>query len=473
MKFKKSPILIVLVLCTLSTVAWSQCETWVGKPNEDELTSDHSVYRSLVKNENYKDAFAAWKRVYEAAPAADGNRDFHYTDGIKIYRDMYDKETDAAKKKEYTQMILKLYDETIECYKSKAISLRCSTDDCYNEKVADLYSRKAYDMYYHFRTPYSQTSKALQSAMDLGGMAAPYTVVTPYADIAVYEFTNEHIDKVEARRIHDELLKLCEINETNGNQYAQYYGQAKDAMLAKFREIEDYIFDCEYFQEQWKAEYEENKDDPLFSKELYNRLLQKGCENTDPFMTELATHYEEYAAVENARRQAEFRANNPAVVAKEMYDLGDNIGAIQKYREAIDAETDMDKAANYHLSVASILFRKLDKYSEARSEALQAAQKKSNWGRPYVLIGDIYAKAARGCGDSWNQRLAVLAAYDKWSYGKSMALDPDILEDVNTKMSRYRSSFPSQDEGFMRGMKAGSSTTVGCWIGETVKIRYQ
>ncbi len=473
MKFKNSIFLIILLVAAIGQDAYTQCKTWVGSPNEDELTNDHSVYRSLVKNENYKDAFAPWKRVYDAAPAADGNRDFHYTDGIKIYRNMYDNATSDADKQTYVNEILKLYDEVIACYEARAIALRCDDDSCYDEKISDLYSRKAYDMYYHFRTPYSQTSKALQSALDKGGMAAPYTVVTPYADIAVYEFTNKKIDKVEARRIHDELLALCETNQSNGHPYAQYYGQAKDAMLGKFREIEDYIFDCAYFQEQWMPEYEANSEDPLFARDLYNRLRQKGCDETNPFLAKLAKQYESYAAEENARREAEFRANNPAFVAKEMYDLGDNIGAIQKYREAISIEPDPEKKANYHLAVASILFRRLDKLGDARSEALDAARTNPGWGRPYALIGDIYAKAARGCGDSWNQRLAVLAAYDKWGYAKSLETDNEQIADLESKMSRYRSSFPTKDEGFMRGMRAGTSTTVGCWIGETVRIRYQ
>ena len=83
----------------------------------------------------------------------------------------------------------------------------------------------------------------------------------------------------------------------------------------------------------------------------------------------------------------------------------------------------------------------------------------------------MYATTARSCGDSWNQRLAILAAYDK--YAKAKSIDPDAGEEASSKMGKYRSSFPMKDDGFMRGVKAGDAQKVGCWIGETVKVRYQ
>jgi hypothetical protein len=473
MKFRKKLISISFFTTLVATLLSGQCTTWLDSPQKDYLEGQHSVYRGLVKTNNFTEALAPWKEVYEAAPAADGRRDFHYTDGIKIYRSFFDNETDEAKKKEYIDHILRLYDEAIACYDAKVIQMSCNTDECYDKQISSLYARKAYDMYYYFRIPYSQTAQTLQNAIDRGKVNTQYTVVVPYADIAVYQFTNENISKEEARRIHDVLLDLCEQNISNGNQYAAYYQQARDAMKGKFREIEDYIFDCDYFKELLRPDYDANSDDPQLARELYNQLRQRGCTEEDPFLAQLAGQWEQYAAEENARRQAEFEASNPGFMARKAYEAGDFIGAMEKYREAIEKSEEDAEKAEYHLAVASILFRQLDKSGDARSEARTAASLNPSWGRPYVLIGDIYAKAARNCGDSWNQRLAVLAAYDKWAYAKSQELDEQILDDVNTKMSRYRSSFPTKDEGFMRGVKPGSRAQVGCWIGETVQVRYQ
>lgn len=470
---KITTALLTLFITSITLSLSSQCETWVGLPNEEDLTGQHSVYRGFVKNDDFAGAMEAWKTVYKAAPAADGNRDFHYMDGIKIYKDLLSKETDESKKAEHIATILRLYDEVIVCYQNRAIKLKAGTDEAYAERISDIYSRKSYDMYYEFRSSYDDTFEALRYAMEIGGEKAPYTVIVPFANITVYQFLKEQIDAETARTAHDDLVKLADLNVANGHEYAQYYTQAKEAALAEFKKIETMIFDCAYFKNQLMQDYEDNSDDPAYAKDLYNTLKRRGCEDEDEFMLKLKSQWESYASELNAQRQAEFEANNPALLARKAYDAGDFNGAISKYREALAAETDATKAAKYHFSIASTLFRKLNKYGEAVAEARKAADKDPNWGRPYILIGDIYAKAARGCGDSWNQSLAILAAYEKWSYAKSKDLNDSVSDDLDGKLGRYRAYFPTKDEGFMRGAKPGSQTSVGCWIGESVTIRYK
>ncbi len=477
MKFTTTTFLflfLVLILTIGGGVPMNgQCETWVGLPDEEHLTEQHSVYRGFIKSNNFADAFEPWKIVYEGAPAADGRRDYHYMDGIKLYKDKISNETDAVKIKEYQDIILRLYDEAIACYQNKVIKLKDSSDEAYAKKISDLYSRKSYDMYYEFRCPYDMTMEACAYAFEIGGLDAPYTIIVPYANITVHQFLKEQIDKETARQAYDEMVKLADHNIHNGHQYKQYYQQAKDAMLGEFKKIQYQIFDCEYFKNEWLPDYEDNKDDPTFAKELWQRLKQRGCADEDPLLQELKKKWEVYAAEVNAARQAEFEANNPGIQARKAYQAGDFEGAISKYRDAIAKESDAVAQAKYHFSIASILFRKLNKYSQARAEALKAANVNPSWGRPYVLIGDIYAKAARGCGDSWNQSLAILAAYDKWAFAKTKELGSSIENGVSGKLGKYRAYFPTKDEGFMRGAKEGASQKVGCWIGESVKIRYK
>ena len=193
----KSAFLVILVAC-INHYSFAQCETWVGASNEDHLTNQHSVYRGFIKTNNFADAMEPWKEVYETAPAADGMRDFHYTDGIKIYKNLLSQETDEAKKAEHIATILRLYDEVIECYQNRAIKMKNGTDEKYAAKIADLYARKSYDMYYEFRSSYSETFTALQYALEIGGLESPYTIVVPYANITVYQFLKDQISKEEA-----------------------------------------------------------------------------------------------------------------------------------------------------------------------------------------------------------------------------------------------------------------------------------
>jgi tetratricopeptide (TPR) repeat protein len=242
-------------------------------------------------------------------------------------------------------------------------------------------------------------------------------------------------------------------------------------MNKAFKQVESEIFDCEYFKGIYMSDYEEGKDDLSIVKTVYSRLKKRKCTDEDPFIIELKERYQVLAAASNAEKRDEFDANNPAVVAKKRYDGGDYTVAIEKWEEAIAAETDPNKQATYLFRIASTQGRKLKQYAKARTTARKAAKLRPNWGRPFMLIGDLYASSARRCGDDWNQRLAILAAIDKYSYAKS--LDPEVAEEASRRIGKYNQSRPEKADGFSRGINEGSSQTVGCWIGESVKVRFK
>ncbi len=449
----------LVVMCALlsSNMLLAQCGKFNESASESDALAAHSLYRDAVKTKDYLGAFENWKKAYEMAPAADGKRAFHYSDGRKIYKEMIKKESDEAKKKEYIETIIRLYDEQIQCY---------GTDG----EEARLLGRKAFDMFYEFRTPYSTLEKVLSSSIEKGGNDSEYIVFVPYATVVEYLFTNEKMDAARARDIHGALNGIADHNIANNKEFGEQYQQAKDAMNGVFARIEDHIFDCAYFKDKLVPAYQADPDNVDLIKTTYNKLASRGCDEADPILVELKGKYERYAAEENARRQAEFEANNPAVMAKKLYDAGDFSGASAKYNEALEKETDPEKQATIYFGLASIEGRKLGNYSQARSYALKAAGLKSGWGRPYMLIGDLYAKTSRRCGDAFDQRVAILAAIAKYRYARS--IDPEVADEANKRIASYSGSKPDSSEAFMRKLKAGDSVKVGCWIGETVKLEF-
>ena len=326
-------------------------------------------------------------------------------------------------------------------------------------------------MYYTFNTPYSQTIEAVKMAVEKSGNDAEYIVFDPYASIVVYEIEKERMDKAVARSIYEELNAIADYNIENNAQLSAYYKQAKDAMNAKFAVIEHLIFDCDFFVDKLRPEYEASPEDPEVWKKIVAKLKAQDCDATNAFLVEVETKYVAWAEEQNAAAQAEFEKNNPSVMAKKCYDQGDFDCAVEKYKEAIEKETDDDKKAGYYFSLASIQFRKLKAYGAARASARQAAKLRPGWGRPYMLIGDMYGSSARTCGDSWNQRLAILAAMDKYRYAKSV--DAEMTDDANSRLGKYSGSMPSIEDGFQRGIKEGQKVNVGCWIGESVTVKYK
>ena len=462
---------LAFLMLLSSSNSFGQCESWEGQAKQEDGENAHSIYRQAIKGKDWETAFEYWQQAYEIAPAADGKRDYHYTDGVVLYVNMYKNETDEAKKAEYVEIIDRLYDEAIACYESKSISLKCGdSDECYQKRIGYLQGRRAYEMFYSLNSPYSKNLDVINNAIDASGNDTEYIVFDPLARIVVWEFQKGRMDKDQAISYYKKMEEIAQHNVINNEALSESYEQAWLAAQAQYRAIETDIFDCEYFKPILQEEYNDDPSNPDVIKSVLVRLKRRGCPDDDPMVKEIDTVWKTYAAKINAEKQAEFDKNNPASLAKKLYDDGDFEGAASKFQEAINAETDPNKKASYLNSLASIKFRKLAQYGEARRLAKEAAGLRPNWGRPYMLIGDMYAKSARSCGDSWNQRLAIIAAMDKYAYAKS--IDTSVSDEANSRISRYSSSLPAQDEGFMRGVKAGQSVTVGCWISETVKVRY-
>ena len=337
-----------------TSVATAQCTNWTTlAPAEMEKAENaHVVYRQFAKNENYKDAFAQWKIAYDLAPAADGQRPFHYTDGRKIYMDMFNNETDEAKKKEYAAIVLRLYDEEMECYGTEG-------------KAAFLQGRKAFDMFYYLRIPYSKVLENLEKSLELGGDDTEYVVLDPYARVVVHQFTNELMDKETARAAYTRLNAIADHNIAKNEKFAPQYEQAKESMNGVFATIENFIFDCQYFYDRLVPEYKANPNDEETYLRVYTTLIKRGCDKDDPILAEIA-------AKDRAKKMKDLRDNNKGYAAKELYDAGDYSGAIAKYKEAIAEESDPAKQAKMYYYIASTQFRKLKSYGPARDNARKA-----------------------------------------------------------------------------------------------------
>lgn len=469
---KKLAILLAILFAVQfdASAQLTECKTWNDSPLKEEGENHHSIYRPLVRNQNYERALPHWQKAFDIAPAADGKRDYHYEDGILIYKHLLENATDEARKEEYKKMILDLYKGMIECYENRVITIRDCDELCYKAVIGKKYGRMAYDMFYLLNAPYSETLAAIEKAVEYGETGTEYVVLEPWAHIVTYEFKQGNKTADEVREVYDKIMEIAEYNIETDMELGESYDIVKQRSEAVFKPIEKEIFDCEYFKENLEPVYAEDPNNFDVLKYVYNTLRQQGCDDSDPFLAKVKAEYETLAAEYNEERMKEYEANNPAYAAKKRYDEGKFEEAAEKYQEAIDKETDDEKKAQYLFALASIQFRKLDNYPAARESALKATEIRPNWGRPYMLIGDMYATSSRSCGDAWNQRLAVLAAIDK--YAKASAVDSDFNQEASSRIARYSASRPEKGDAFMRGFTDGATVKVGCWIGETVTLNF-
>lgn len=468
MLFRIAIAIILVGSMALTAFAQDPCANWNNSPKKEEAENAHSIYRQYVKGkqpadleqldaENFKIAFDHWKKAYDIAPAANGQTALHYSDGRTLYQAMYNKEKDAAKKKEYAATILRLYDEQMQCYKNEAF----------------LAGRKGYDMFYYL-PDYGiskQTYDVFKAAVEKGGNATEYIVFDPMGQLMTYLYKNKQIDKQEVITMTEKLNAIAEHNIKNNKQYGQYFQSGQTVLEQHLASIAEEVFDCDYFKKQLLPSFEKNPNDLETVKYVYTKLRQQGCDSTDASMVQLRTKYEEMAKAINDSLELVLRENNPGYYAATLQQEGKYKEAVEKYQEAIDKETDNDKKAQFYYSIAYIQTYQFGQYSTARENARKAASLKGGWGKPYILIGDMYARTSRDCGDgNWDARMAVLAAIEKWSYAKS--IDSEVAGDANERIGRYADAKPTREDGFMRKINPGDQVKVGCWIGETVRASF-
>ncbi len=464
MKILRNLILAGLMAAIAYAPASGQCENWNNSPKKEDAENAHVNYRQYLKgkdvpdlekmdDENFQIAFNEWQKAYTLAPAADGQRPSHYQDGRTLYRVMYNKSTDAAKRKEYAGIIMRLYEEQIKCYKNEGF----------------LLGRKGYDMFYMEEYGRTQaTFDALKKSLEISGNNSEYIIFDPIFEMVVQKFQNEEISKNEVQQIHQKSMDVIDHNIANNARLKQYYEITKTRVESIFSAIEDDVFDCAYFKDKLVPKYRENPEDHEVIRYIYNKLRQQGCDEEDPVMAELKAKYVVIASAINDSLRQSYYADNPSAHAKDLYDGGEYSKAIEKYREAADKEADNGKKAEYYLAIASIQFRKLSQYTAARDNALRAARMRGGWGQPYMLIGDMYATSARTCGnDGYSRGLAVLAAIDK--YAQARNIDSSVADEAGRRIGRISGAAPTGEDIHLRG-KAGKTDVVPCWIGETVRL---
>ncbi len=467
MKILGKWLFATLLVAVFNTALSAQCQTWNDSSQKEEAENAHVIYRPFVKGKQPQDlakmsqqdfdiAFNNWQTAYDIAPAADGQRPFHFIDGRLLYKAKRERSTDEAEKKEFADKVLGLYDQEIECFNNEGY----------------LLGRKGFDMFYMPEYGYRQeTYETLKAAIEKGGNDTEYIVFEPMAQILVYFYQNDKVSKDEVVNMVESINAIAEHNIENNSQYGEYYASAQSRMNSHLSAIEDEVFDCSYFKDKLLPQYQENPDDLEIIKYVYNKLRQQGCDTTDTDLQGLRTKYESLAASINAGLEADRRANNPGYDAAQLQKEGKYQEAVARYKEAIEVATDDEVKAQFYYSIAFIQTWQFETFQTARENARKAAELHPDWGKPYILIGDIYAKANRACGDDWDSRMAILAAIEKYSYARS--IDPEVGDEAQKKINNFVGALPEQQEGFMRGIEKGQKVRVNCWIGETVTVRFK
>ncbi len=436
------------------------CPTWNGKSFKDQAMENHVLYRQELEQKNYQLALEYWDKVFSIAPAADGKRDYQYTDGVKIYKGLIEKENNASTKEQYIKRIFELYDKGMECYPAKSTMYQ---------------GLKAYDLFYTFpdRVSNEEIYDLFKEVIDTKGNDTPAFVVNPFTSLLVNGYLENKVPKAEAQKYAGKIFdildrarkKLKDKNDpkwtSKGWDVVESYAPSR---LEQMEGVEGF-YDCDYYQDKYYADFEAAPTDCDAILATLGRLKRGNCPDSDTKVQALRQ-----ALAANCKKPVEASTSCTAL-AREALQNGRYKTAIGHYQECFEKTDDNERKALYALTIAKIYYAHLKQYSNARRYARRASSFKPNWGDPYILIGKLYASSGPLCGPGrgWKSQIVTWPAIDQWK--KAKRLDSSVVGEANKLIARYQQYMPSKEDLHQRLLKEGDSFTVECWIQEKTKVR--
>lgn len=426
----------------------SPCPKFSDAPSKDDAETNYVLYRDHLKAGDWNGAYSYWQAVHKVAPAADGKRNTILADGIKFCEHFMAQTRDSA----YVDTIFALYDQIQLCYPEGGY----------------VAGRKGFDYFYKYpnRSTKEQTFAYFKQSIDVDGLKANDFIINPMSALLVELHEAGKISNDEAKIYVNKILAAIEYGSKNcegtGCDRWAIVKEYAPVRLEYFEVVQNF-YPCSYYEQRYYPDFVENPTDCDVIRTVYSRLKWGGCD-------ENSAELKAVSAAGNSNC-VEASAAGPVAEGYRCLRDGSYSCAISKFEQAAAEETSAVKKGEYLLLIAKIYYSHLKSFSRARQYALRAADARSGWGEPYILIGRLYASSGPLCGPGrgWDSQVVVWPAIDMWA--KARRIDPSSAAEANKWIGRYSQYMPKREDVFIRNLAAGQSFYVGCWIQESTTIR--
>ncbi len=407
-----------------------------------------SLMQTAAKAEAYESALGPWTEAYVNCPASSKNI---YIYGPRIFKALHASATDEAKKQEYLDKVMEIYDRRLKYFgadDAKGTILAYKTYD-YMELKGDKTDQKVV---------YDWLGEAVNEMKD---EMYPLDAYSYYmvASLTQYLIDNSNKDQYISDYFNvvgyvDQAIANYKSSGDQAN--ADYLGMVKEGIVKGF--VASGAGDCKTLNEYYADKVEPNKQNKEFLNEVLDALASVGCTDSDLYFTA-----SEYLHILEPSASAALGLANKSLRDKD-YDT-----AVKYYSEAAQLETDKSKSSNYMMQLAGI-FSNQRNFARARSAAYDALEYNANNGEAYVLIAQLYASSANSIfSEPEKAGLVYCAAVDKLQ--KARSVDPSVAGKANSLINRYSAAYMDTETAFMMGIKAGETVHIPGWIGESTTVR--
>jgi len=406
-----------------------------------------SIFDQFYKQEDYKSALAPWTIEYTKFPKSSENV---YIQGIKIYEDMLSKAPETEKEA-LLNKIIEIYDKRIENFGNEGYNLGRKATIYLKYKLAGAEQMTDEQK----KEIYKNGFKWLETSVEKQGKESEAAVLLLLnrATALLFKTGDFKVDKVMA--VYDKTIAIVEENLV-AKPDDDNYQKAKAGINRAF--VESGAVTCDILIPLYQAEFEKKPDDLATLKKINYMLNREDCSDSKL-----------YADVAEKLYKMEPTSQSAFSMARLFLKRSNTAKAIEYYEEAIDSEKDKYEKANYCYELAQVIYTQKN-YSKVRDYARQAISLNPEWGKPYILIGKVYAASSKSIGESdIQQRLVFCLAVDQFI--KAKEVDPEVAAEANKEIATYSQYFPNKEDAFFENLKAGSTFKVGGWINESTTVR--
>lgn len=411
-----------------------------------------SLLNSYYKIKSYDDAYNSFKIVFDECPQAAGRT--LYNNGVTLIKYKMNNEKDAAKKKEWFELLMSCYEKRIVYF---------GNDKKYPE--AYIRGRQAID-YIEFSgdADYAKTVLPwLEKSVSERGSASEPAVVDYYFRILTQQYkANPETNKESYINSYLKIDRLLEGSIATNEKNREAYKTTRNNINAIF--IASGAADCATLDGVFASKVEAAKDNVIELGTIIKLYRSAKCTESNVYFTASAAAHQLNPTSETAA------GCGYQAVKKEEYDK-----ALDYFNEAIALVEPSENADStkyeYQYVITGILMTQ-HKYTEAKAAALKAIQYNPSEGDPYVAIARMYADPSANPykDDKILAKTVYWAAVDKLEKAKN--IDPDLAEVAQSLINQYRKYYPSKEDVFFKPeLKVGESFHIGGWINETVRCR--
>lgn len=384
-------------------------------------------------------AIPAWRYVFNNCPVLSQNI---YRDGVRIMEYLYEN-ADDSDKPAYADSLMMIYNQRLVMYG-------------HLEGAGSILGRKANAHMNYKRGNEEETFELFELAYkhtEEGEYEAP--ILFYHLLSAVNLFRTGKAEKEVIIQTYDKVSRIFRQEINKGGEGASAF----ETLEPRIERLFEPFPNCEDWINLYEPQFEETPDDPELLRLISDRLDSRGCTDSDLYFN--AT--ERLHAIDPSAQSA-FLMGRMAM-QREKYD--DAINYLDEATRLLEDSGQINQA--FYLK-ARVHFDQ-NNYQSARTSALNALRYNPNDGRPYMLIGHLYANSAGRCpGDDEVEKRAIYwAAADK--YAQARDTDPQVAEEAQERLQRMRQQFPSQQDLFFADINPGATYRVGCWINETTTAR--